>query len=52
MNIVTDDVLNGLKELLFEIYSAGFEAGMSNKDIVNSYNDFYRNISRRLDSCD
>lgn len=48
MNIMTNDILNGLKELLFEIYSAGFEAGMSNKDIVNSYNDFYRDILRRI----
>ena len=48
MNIMTNDVLNGLKELLFEIYSAGFQAGMLNKDIVNSYNHFYNDILRRL----
>lgn len=39
-----------LRELLFEIYSAGFEAGMLNKDIVNSYNDFYDDILRRFNS--
>ena len=50
MNIMTNDVLNGLKELLFEIYSAGFEAGVSNKNIVDSYNDFYRHIIRRFSS--
>lgn len=50
MNIMTNDLLNGLKELLFEIYSAGFEAGMSHKDIVTSYNDFYDDILRRFNS--
>lgn len=47
---MTNNVLNGLKELLFEIYSAGFEAGMQDKDIVTSYNDFYEDILRRIRS--
>lgn len=50
MNTMTNDVLNGLKELLFEIYSAGFEAAMSKKDIATSYNDFYDDILRRFNS--
>lgn len=44
------DTSSILKELLFEIYSAGFEGGMSNKDIVNSYDDFYKDILRRFNS--
>ena len=48
MNIMANDALNGLKELLFEIYSAGFEAAMSNKDIATSYNDFYDDMLRRF----
>lgn len=50
MNTMTDDVPHRLKQLLFEIYFAGFDARMSNKDIVNSYNNFYRDILRRLNS--
>ena len=30
-----------LKNLLFEIYSAGFEAGMQSKDIVPAYNQYF-----------
>ena len=34
-----------LKEILFEIYSAGFEAGYSqNVDIVSSYNKYWGNF--------
>lgn len=43
-----DNISANLESLLFEIYSAGFKAGMSNKDIVNSYNDFYNDILRRI----
>ena len=45
-----DNIPNNFKGLLFEIYSAGFEAGMQDKDIVSSYNDFYEDILRRLNS--
>ena len=44
----SSNMLVSMKILLFEIYSAGYEAGMSNKDTVNSYNDFYNSILRRI----
>ena len=44
----SDSISNDFKGLLFEIYSAGYEAGMQNKDIVISYNDFYNDILRRI----
>lgn len=43
-----DSISNDFKCLLFEIYSAGHEAGMQDKDIVTSYNDFYDDIVRRI----
>lgn len=30
-----------IKSVLFEVYSAGFEAGMNGKDIVSAYNEFF-----------
>ena len=45
-----DSISNDFKDLLLEIYSAGYEAGMQNKDIVISYNDFYNDILRRIRS--
>ena len=45
-----DNISNDFKGLLFEIYSAGYEAGMQDKDIVISYNDFYNDILRRIHS--
>lgn len=43
-----DSISNDFKGLLFEIYSAGYEAGMQDKDIVISYDDFYNDILRRI----
>ena len=43
-----DSISNDFKGSLFEIYSAGYEAGMQNKDIITSYNDFYNDILRRI----
>lgn len=34
------NMLVSMKSLLFEIYSAGYKAGIQNKDIVVSYDDF------------
>lgn len=34
-----------LKQLLFEVYSAGFEVGYSQKvDIVTAYNEYWNNL--------
>lgn len=41
------NMLVSMKSLLFEIYSAGYEAGMQNRNIVDSYNSFYKDILRR-----
>lgn len=33
---------HGFKELLFEVFSAGFEAALSEKDIRSAYNEWYK----------
>lgn len=38
-----------LKDLLFEIYSAGFEAGYAqNIDIVQAYNQYWDNLIKHI----
>lgn len=37
---------NELKELLFEIYAAGYQDCMNNKDIIKGWNDFWNYIIR------
>ena len=36
-----------LKELLFEIYAAGYQANMNNIDIVKGWNKFWEDLIRR-----
>ena len=43
----SSNILVSMKRLLFEIYSAGYEAGMQNTNIVDSYNSFYKDILGR-----
>lgn len=42
-----DNIFANLESLIFEIYSAGYEAGMQNRNIVDNYNIFYKDILRR-----
>lgn len=44
---MTDFTLEEIKELIFEIFSSGYEAGMLNKDIVETYNNYFNNLMAR-----
>ena len=42
-----------LKRLLFEVYSAGFEAGMAQDiDIVTAYNQWWESTKKEIDKHD
>lgn len=41
---------NELKNLLFEIYAAGYQDCVNSKDIVKGWNDFWENIIRSIDN--
>lgn len=38
-----------LKELLFEIYAAGYQDSMNNINIVKGWNEFWKNLIRRAE---
>ena len=46
--LINEINLETWKEILFEVYSAGFEAGYSQEiDIVNSYNEYWNNLLKQ-----
>ena len=47
--LIDEISMKELKSMLFEIYSAGFEAGYTKEiDIVKAYNQYWNNLIKRI----